>query len=176
MIYLNCTAKLAKAMKVKLAPSPDEDRLNWLQNWYVRDIPLDLPLDALLFTNAATLYSLVHPFDRRESIDEIVLVFQQRLAEITQQAIPLTPEPYKICKSSSRRVVGCMNEQTEMLLYMVDRQLSGDGVQFEKIEEDLNNGMSGGLFPKAEFEKRLSEDPQIKTKATKAPHLRVVED
>jgi hypothetical protein len=176
MLYLNCTAKLARTMKTKLAPSPDEARLDWLDNWYVRDIPLNLPLDALLFTNAATLYSLVHPFDRRESIDQITLVFQQRLAEITEQAIPLRPEPYTLCKSSSRRVVGCMNEQTETILYMVDRQLSGDGVRFEKIEEDLNNGISGGLFPRAEFEKRLAEDPQIKTRATKAPHLRVVED
>jgi hypothetical protein len=75
MLHLNCTAKLARALKIKLSTAPAEKDLDWLDCWYVRDIPLDFPLDALLFTNVATHYSLVHPFDRRESIDKIIVVF-----------------------------------------------------------------------------------------------------
>ena len=176
MLYLNCTANLAKTLKMKLSPSPDEKNLDWLDCWYVRDIPLDFPLDALLFTNAATHYSLVHPFDRRESIDEIILVFQQRLAEVTNRPIPMRPEPYKVCKTSSRRVLGCMNEQAYALLHKVERQRSEEGVQFEKIEEHLNAGISGGLFPQAEFKKYLGQDAATKTKPTKSPHMRIVED
>ena len=80
MLHLHCTAGLGKALKVKLMPAPNESDLDWLDCWYARHIPLDLPLDALLFTNASSNYSLVHPFDRRENPDEVVATFQQRLA------------------------------------------------------------------------------------------------
>jgi hypothetical protein len=176
MLHLHCTAKLAKALKVTLVPAPDENGMDWLDCWYVRDIPLDLPLDALLFTNAATNYSMVHPLDKREPIDEIVLVFQQRLAWTISKPVPRQSEPYQVCKSSSRRVIGCMNEQVETLLYEVDRQLSEDGVQFEKVEDHLNAGISGGLFPKDEFQRRLDQGAFPKLKGTKFPHLRIVED
>jgi len=176
MLYLHCTKKLAKTLKAKLAPAPNDNDLDWLDCWYVRGIPLDLPFDVLLFTNVSTNYSLVHPFDRREKIDEIVLVFQQRLAWITEKPVPTGSELYQICKTSSRRVIGCMNEQIESLLYEVDLQISGDGVQFEKIEEHLNAGISGGLIPQDEFWKRLGTINSPNFKATKSQHLRIVED
>jgi hypothetical protein len=176
MLHLNCTAKLARALKIKLSTAPAEKDLDWLDCWYVRDIPLDFPLDALLFTNVATHYSLVHPFDRRESIDEVIVVFQQRLAGLIGNPIPIRPKPYKVCKTSSRRVLSCMNEQVYVLLYEVERQRSEEGVQFEEIEEHLNAGISGGLFPQAEFKKYLGQGAATKTKPTKSPHMRIVED
>ncbi len=176
MLHLHCTSKLIKTLKTKLAPVPNENDLDWFDCWYVRDIPLDLRFDALLFTNVATNYSLVHPFDRREKIDEIVLVFQRRLAWIIKKPVPTRPEPFQICKTSSQRVIGCMNEQVKVLLYKVDDQLSGDGVYFEKIEDFLNAGIFGGLFPQEEFRKRLDQSTLPKFKATKFPHMRIVED
>lgn len=155
MLHLYCTAKLAKALKIRPEEAPVSDESDWMECWYVRDIPLDLPLDALLFTNAETLYSLVHPFDRRERIDEIVGVFQQRLEHITGRDFTSDPGAFRVCKTASRRVTGCMNELALMVEYEVERHLQGDGVRLEVIEDHLNNGIVDGLFPKTEFAKRL---------------------
>lgn len=155
MLYLHCTSKLAKALKIRPEEPPVPDGSDWLGCWYVRDVPLDLPLDALLFTNAETLYSLVHPFDRRERIDEIVGVFQQRIEHITGRDFTSDPGAFRVCKTASRRVTGCMNELALMVEYEVERHLQGDGVRLEVIEDHLNNGIVGCLFPKTEFAKRL---------------------
>jgi hypothetical protein len=157
MLQFHVTAKLAKALKVRPEEPPATDEVDWLKRWYVRDIPLDLPLDALLFTNAETLYSLVHPFDRRERIDEIVGVFQQRLEYITGQDFTSDTGALRVCKTASRRLTGCMNELTMMVEYEIERHLQGEGIQFEVIEDHLNEGIVGGVFPKREFAKRLND-------------------
>jgi hypothetical protein len=174
MLQFHVTAKLTKALKVRPKEPPVTDGTDWLECWYVRDIPLDLPLDALLFTNAETLYSLVHPFDRRERIDEIVGVFQQRLEHITERDFTSDPGVFRVCKTASRRVTGCMNELAMMVEYEVERHLQGDGIRFEVIEDHLNNGIVGGMFPKAEFAKRLDNDGSQQSTPTTAPHLRLV--
>lgn len=174
MLQFHVTAKLAKALKVRPEEPPATDEADWLARWYVRDIPLDLPLDALLFTNAETLYSLVHPFDRRERIDEIVGVFQQRLEYITGRDFTSDPGAFRICKAASRRVTGCMNELALMVEYEVERHLQGEGVRLEVIEDHLNAGIVGGLFPKTEFAKRLENDERPQPKPTKTPHLKLV--
>jgi len=173
MLQFHVAAKLAKALKVKPEELPATHEADWLERWYVRDIPLDLPLDALLFTNAETLYSLVHPFDRRERIDEIVGVFQQRLEYITGRDFTSDPGAFRVCKAASRRVTGCMNELVMMVEYEVERHHQGDGVRLEVIEDHLNNGIVGGLFPKAEFAKRLDNGGSQQSKPTKAPYLKL---
>lgn len=174
MLQFHVTAKLAKALKIWPEEPPPPGNIGWLERWYVRDIPLELPLDALLFTNAETLYSLVHPFDRRERIDEIAKVFQHRLEHITGRDFTSDPSAFRICKTASRRVTGCMNELAMMVEYEVERHLRGDGVRLEVIEDHLNEGIVGGIFPKAEFAKRLGTDGTSKSKLTTAPHLRLV--
>ncbi|PIW31138.1 MAG: hypothetical protein COW30_00440 [Rhodospirillales bacterium CG15_BIG_FIL_POST_REV_8_21_14_020_66_15] len=174
MLQFHVTAKLAKALKVRPEEPPVPDGNDWLEGWYVRDIPLDLPLDALLFTNAETFYSLIHPFDRREPIDEIVGVFQHRLEHITGRDFTSNPGAFRVCKTASRRVLGCMNELTMMIEYEVERHLQGDGVRFEVIEQRLNAGVIGGTFPENEFRQRLEAAGKRLFKPTKTPHLRLV--
>ncbi len=175
MLHIYCTAKLAKVLKVDRIPAPNEVNSGRLDNWYVRDIPLKAPLDALLFTNAETLYSFVHPFDRRENIDDILLVFQQRLSEIMGERPPLgQPEPYAICKTASRRILGCMNELAIEVEYIAEAQFIGDGINFENIEERLNNGIIGGLSPQMEFHERLGTNARAGFKPTKTQHLKIV--
>lgn len=175
MLQFHVTAKLAKALKIRPEEPPVPDGTDWLECWYVRDIPLDLPLDALLFTNAATFYSQVHPFDRRERIGEIVGVFQRRLEHITGRDFTSDPGAFRVCKTASRRVTGCMNELALIIKYDVERHLQGDGVRLEVIEDHLNNGIVGGVFPNKEFAKRLENDGRPQSKPTKTPHLRSVE-
>ena len=174
MLQFHITAKLAKALKVRSEEAPAPHGTDWLEGWYVRNIPLELPLDALLFTNAETLYSLVHPFDRREPIDEIVGVFQQRLEHITGRDFTSDPGAFRVCTAASRRVTGCMNELAVMIEYEVERHLQRDGVRFEVIEDHLNDGIIGGVFPKREFATRLGTDGNSISKPTPAPHLRLI--
>ena len=173
MLYFHVTGRLLRALKVKPTGVRVPDRVNWLDCWYVRDIPLDLPLGALLFTNAETFYSLVHPFDRRERIDEIVDVFQQRLEYITGRDFTSDPGAFRVCKAASRRVLGCMNELALMVEYEVDCHLQGEGVRLEAIEH-LNEGIVGGLFPKQEFWKRIRNEKSQPFKPTKTPYLRFI--
>jgi hypothetical protein len=172
MLQFHITAKLAKTLRVKLEAPFDGAEVGDLNSWYVRDIPLDLPLDALLFTNAETLYTLVHPLDRRESADEIIELFRHRLEHITGQSF--TPSPYRICKTASRRVLGCANEQALEIQYLAQAHAKGDGVRFEVIEDRLNNGIIGGAIPKDAFASLLETSCGPRFKPTKAPHLRVV--
>jgi len=143
-----------------------------VNSWYVRDIPLDLPLDALLFTNAETLYTLVLPLDHRESADEIIELFRHRLEHITGQSF--ASSPYRIYKTASRRVLGCTNEQALEIQYMAQAQAEGDGVRFEVIEDRLDNGIIGSAVPKGAFERLLEMSCRPQFRRTKAPHLRVV--
>ncbi len=176
MLHIHCTTKLANILKVDRYPAPVRERSGWLDDWYIRDIPLKAPLDALLFTNAETLYSFVHPFDRRQNVEDIVLVFLHRLSEITGNRPPLRQlEPYAICKTASRRILGCMNELAMEVEYIAEAQFVEDGVSFENIEERLNNGIIGGLSPQREFQKRLEGSTQPSFKTSNAAHLRLVE-
>ncbi len=176
MLHLHCTSKLAKALKTKLTLAPNAEELDWLNNWYVRDIQLNAPLDALLFTNGPTFYSLVHPFDRRESIEEITTVFQQRLAWLIGKEIThhREPSPFAVCKTASRRILGCMNELAIEIEYIAEAQFIGDGISFENIEERLNNGIIGGLSPQREFQNRLETNTQTNSRPRKSPQLRLV--
>ena len=155
MLWLHCTARLAESLGVERMPAPDPDGLDWLDCWYVRDVSLRLPLDALLFTNAATLYSPVLPFDRRERVGEIVAMFGARLVHVAGHAAVGRLEPFRVCRTASRRIVGCMNDLALTITYEAERQAGEDGVRFETIEDRLNEGVVGGLFPKAVFQRRL---------------------
>ena len=157
MLWLHCTARLAESLGVERMPAPDVDGLDWLDFWYVRDVPLPLSLDALLFTNAATLYSLVHPFDRRERVDRIAAVFRTRLQQVAGDAAAGRSGAFRICRTASRRVVGCMNELAFTIAYETEHRDEDRGFRFEAIENRLNEGVVGGLFPVAEFRKRLEE-------------------
>jgi len=156
-------------------PAPDAGEADWLDSWYLRDVHLDAPLDALLFTNSETLYSLVHPFDRRETLDEIVWLFEARLSEITGR--PFNQESvaaYAICKTASRRILGCMNDMCKEMQYHVQAQMAGEGVRFEVLEQRLNAGVFGGVFPDREFEERLGKASQAGQKPARDSHLREV--
>ena len=174
ILQFHVTAKLANVLNVRPTELVVSDRFGWLDCWYVRDIPLGLPLDALLFTNAETFYSLVHPFDRRERIDEIVGVFQHQLEHITGRDFTSDPSAFRVCKTASRRVLGCMNELALMVEYEVERHLQAGGVRLEVIEDHLNEGVIGGLFPKQEFWERLENGKSQRSKSTKTPHLRLI--
>ncbi len=167
-LYIHCTAKLAKVMKVKLQPAPEVEKVVPLNCWYANVLKIGLPLDIVLYTHATTLYSLVHPFDRRDAADYTMDVFAQRLNEILGRSIA-TGYDYKFCKTASRKVLGCMNELAfELEIRARDMWESGEGVELEKLEGCLNKGLIAGVRPADEFEQLVQESEH------KVPYLRIV--
>jgi uncharacterized protein DUF6933 len=167
-LYIHCTAKLAKAMKVKLSPAPDAEKVDPLNCWYANVLKIGLPLDIVLYTHATTYYSLVHPFDHRDPASYTLDVFAQRFNEKLSRPIEIAYE-YKFCKTASRKVLGCMNELALVLeMRARDTWESGEGVELEELEGWLNRGPIAGVRPVDEFEK------QVQGSKNKAPYLRVV--
>ncbi|NVK20816.1 MAG: hypothetical protein HWE30_19225 [Methylocystaceae bacterium] len=167
-LYIHCTAKLAKAMKVKFFPSPDAKKVDPLNCWYANVLKIGLPLDIVLYTHATTYYSLVHPFDRRDPADYTMDVFGQRLNEILGRSVA-TAYDYIFCKTASRKVLGCMNESAFVLeIRARDMWGSGEDVELEELEGWLNRRLIAGVRPADEFEALVQDSKN------KAPYLRVV--
>ncbi|WP_417794669.1 DUF6933 domain-containing protein [Terasakiella pusilla] len=175
MLYFHTTAKLAKSLKIKLPPAPNADDIDWLDNWYANVLDVGLPLKILIFTNAETRYCLVHPFDARDDLDYIVDIFRMRLQEHTGRDLSAQHSEYQFCKTNSRKVLGCMNDLAMMLEHCArDMWDSGEGVNLEKIEVQLNRGIVAGKFIQDEFDKMLGRE-KTRLKPTHIPHLKVVE-
>jgi uncharacterized protein DUF6933 len=171
MLYIHTTAKLAKALKLKLPPAPDPEQIDWLDNWYANVLDVGLPLKLLLLTNAETRYSLVHPFDPRDDLDYIVEIFRVRLQEHTGKDLSKQHADYQFCKTNSRKVLGCMNDLAIMASHIAhDMWNSEEGVVLEKLETQINEGIVAGKFIKDEFDKMLGRE-----KTTHVPHLKIVE-
>ena len=50
MLYIHCTAKLAKATGTTLEAAPEPDGLYWLDRWYATLVPLKRAKDLFLVT------------------------------------------------------------------------------------------------------------------------------
>jgi uncharacterized protein DUF6933 len=175
MLYIHATAKLAKALKIKLSPAPNADEIDWLDNWYANVLDIGLPLKILLLTNAETSYCLVHPFDARDDLNYMVDIFRMRLQEHTGRDLSEQHSEYQFCKTNSRKVLGCMNDLALMLEHCArDMWESGEGVDLEKVETQLNRGIVAGKFIQDEFDKMLGRE-KTWCKPTHVPHLKVVE-
>ena len=120
MLYLHCTAKLAKAARAKLEHAPETDGLHWLDCWYANLVPLSRSTDLVLFTNARSLYSIVIPQPAGNiTFFAMVLEFSQKLKamlaslgtdEGTVSAAVERHSQFVTCKTASRSVLGSMNE------------------------------------------------------------------
>lgn len=175
MLYLHSTTKLAKSLKLNLAPPPSNDQMHWLDCWYMNRIGLGilgLPLDAFVFLNAKTKYALIHPYDSREPLEETVELFRVRLGQITKRK---PSADFTVCKNSSRSVIGCLNELVHTVIYVSERMLHEDGVKFEKIEDYWNNGIIKMQRPLDSFNEMLGKGNGPLLKETSVPHLRIVE-
>ena len=120
MLYLHCTAKLAKAARAKLEHAPESDGLHWLDCWYAKLVPLSRSTDLVLFTNARSLYSIVIPQPSGSiTFFAVVLEFSQKLRAVLaslgadEGTISTAVERHRqfvTCKTASRSILGSMNE------------------------------------------------------------------
>jgi len=119
MLYIHCTAKLAKAIRTTLEVVPTSDDLFWLDCWYSTIVPIENSKDLFLFINAQSLYSIVIPWEIENGpYFAVVSKFRQRLTDALvsmsdgMEDIAASTEghdQYITCKTASRSVLGSMN-------------------------------------------------------------------
>ena len=145
MLYIHCTAKLAKATRTTLEVLPVPDDLYWLDCWYANVVPLDDGKNLFLFTNAQSLYSIVIPRQTEgAAFFAIVAEFRQRLTDTLILvsdgmedivAIAEGHDQYTTCKTESRSVLGTMND---IILFVRDYANQNDDINIDDLETMLN--------------------------------------
>ncbi len=149
MLYLHCTAKLAKAARAKLERAPETVGLHWLDCWYANRVPLSRSTDLVLFTNARSLYSIVIPQSAGNiTFFAVVLEFSQKLKAVLaslgadEETISTVVERHSqfvTCKTATRSVLGSMNEMAFCLQQHAWRQAEETGeIGIEDLEGMLN--------------------------------------
>ena len=149
MLYIHATEKLAKAIHAKPEPCPVDDA-SWMEHWYANIIAITEYHDAILMTNAETLYSFVFRLPRGGvPFFATVEQFRKKLRHViaiqgapSKQADEMISglDQYVICKTASRSLLGSMNDLAIGMQFYADRTL-GDGNQFnlEELEASLND-------------------------------------
>ncbi len=145
MLYIHCTAKLAKATRTTLEIPPASDDLYWLDCWYATLVPLDDAMNLFLFTNVQSLYSIVIPWQTGDAaFFAVVAEFRQRLIDAlvlvsdTMEDIAATTEAhgqYITCKTASRSVLGSMNDIISHIQDYVNRN---NVINIDDLETMLN--------------------------------------
>jgi len=172
MLYLHCTAKLAKAARVKLEHAPETDGLHWLDCWYANLVPLSRATDLVLFTNARSLYSIVIPQPAGNiTFFAVVSEFSQRLKAVlaslganegTVSTAVERHSQFVTCKTASRSVLGSMNEMAFSLQHYAWRKAEeAGGVAIEDLEGMLNTmplSPLGYRFPVDSFLELFARD------------------
>ncbi len=168
MLFIHSTAKLAKAIDVKLDPSP-VGGTPWIEHWYANLIALTEDHDAVLMTNAATLYSFVFPLPQDGipffaiieyfRIKLVHAMTNQNLAPKQVGDIMARLDRYSVCKTASRSVLGSMNDLAFAMQFYADHTLAdGSSFDLEKLEASLNETPMkplGFRFPAECFQEKL---------------------
>lgn len=120
MLVVHCTAKLAKAARLKLEPAHRLDALHWLDRWYATTAPLSESSELILFTNAASLFTiLVSQPTGKVTLFAAVAEFQRKLGRelrtakmdpTERTAVAERHARYITCKTASRSVLGSMTD------------------------------------------------------------------
>lgn len=145
MLYVHCTAKLAKAARIPLKQAPEPAALHWLDCWYANLIEIEKFSNVVLLTNAQSLYSVLIS----QSTPNVVMFgtiagFTRRLADrlaslnVDAESISTVTEHhahYAAYKTASRRVLGSMNEMVFHLRWMIEEQ---PDITVEALEDVLN--------------------------------------
>ena len=149
MLYLHCTAKLAKAARVKLESAPDTEGLHWLDCWYATLVPLTSSTDLVLITNARSLFSIVIP-QPAENITFFAVVseFGRKFRAVPaslgvdDEAVSTAVERHSqfvTCKTASRSVLGSMSEMAFHFRFLARRNTDEMGeIGIEDLERMLN--------------------------------------
>ncbi len=174
MLYIHCTAKLAKAARLRLELAPDQDTLHWLDRWYANIIPLGRKSELIFFTNAASLFTiLVSQPAGKVTFFAAVAEFRQKLGEALIEG-KMDPKKlaafterharYAICKTASRSVLGSMNDMAFSIpAYLFPQEFEGETVNVDNLQSSLNevpHSPLGYQFPIERFRELVSDEYQ----------------
>lgn len=145
MLYIHCTARMAKATSISLEAAQPPEKHFWLDCWYVSLFPLDNGKCLFPFTNPHSLFSIVILEVRRNpTFFGVVAKFRQRLADVLVDACDSMEDiaaategqdQYMTCKTASRSALGSMND---MALFIGDYVNENNRINTDDIEKILN--------------------------------------
>jgi len=174
MLYVHCTAKLAKAARLKREPAPGNDTLHWLDCWYANIIPLSRTSELILFTNAPSLFTiLVSQPAGKVTLFAAVAEFRRKLglplieAKIDPRIVSAVTERharYATCKTASRSVLGSMTDIAfNIPYYRFPQEHEEETLNVDNLQSMLNevpHGPLGYQFPIERFRDLASSECQ----------------
>jgi hypothetical protein len=167
MLYLHCTAKLAKVSRTKLEPVPELPASHWLDCWYLNIMQVSASNSFVLFTNAETLFSIIIPTPVKNiTLFAVVAEFRKKLESVLSgfgdhQHLQVYHNQYMACKTSSRSILGSMNDMISICGHAWSGALEeGKNITIEDLERLINQAPMSFLkydFPANRFRKLLLE-------------------
>jgi hypothetical protein len=148
MLILKCTQKVTKELGVKredLPQVPAEDNPTLLGDWFVNALKFGRT-KMLLFANAATLYSLLVEYKKKDLAD-IGLFFRTHLKSNLLlegfdpgkiERLLADYEAVTLAKTDNRSVLGSMNDLAVMYEYFIVGQGGLKEVDLSQVVPEIN--------------------------------------
>jgi len=147
MLHIQCTRNLFRYLGLAPQPLPEEPNDTPLGTWYANIIGFD-DLDFLLFVNDPTLFAIVLLLPDPVSASDIATLFMGKLfitlvgegvVEPLARSLLDAYEPVRLTKTSSRSMLGSMNDLTQNLLAYIDYDLTRFGlIDLPALQKRLN--------------------------------------
>jgi hypothetical protein len=163
MLYLHCTAKLAKVSRTKLEPVTELPNTHWLDHWYVNIMQVSASSSFVLFTNSETLFSIIIPTPvNKITLFAVVAEFRKQLGSVLSgfgdhQHLQVHHNQYIVCKTASRNILGSMNDMISICGYTWnDAEEEGKSITIEDLEHLINQAPMSVLkydYPANRFRK-----------------------
>jgi hypothetical protein len=165
MLYLHCTTKIAKLSRTKLVPVPELSNTHWLDCWYVNIMQVSASNIIVLCTNAETLFSIIiQTPGNNVTLFAVVAEFRKRLESVLSgfgdhQQLLVNHNQYTACKTSSRSILGSMNDMVSICKYSWDDAVeAGKSITIQDLEHLINQAPMSVLkydYPANRFRKLL---------------------
>jgi hypothetical protein len=146
MAFIQCTKKLLD----EIPPTEEIDhKPTLLGNWHANMIRIERR-KCVLFTNDETLYSLFVPMLKKPQFQNLTAVFMENLIstlkheELDQYVAQIVSEyenNLAITKSSSRSILGYMNDFVNSLYFAIARQGGIENVNILETNHWINKSM-----------------------------------
>jgi len=147
MLYFHCTQKLLRALNLPIQAPPERSGSSSLGVWYANIIVFK-NMQFLLFVNTPTLYTVVFHFSGIANSAQVFKTFRDHLAAsltsdgINQQSIQQFLDDHEqgvFIKTTSRSMIGSMNDLINIFLFHIDRNVADyNEIDLHKIQYALN--------------------------------------
>jgi len=147
MFYFHCTQKLLGALDLPIQAPPEGSGSSPLMDWYA-NIILYYDVIFLLFVNDPTLYTVVLHFAGMPNSVQVFKTFKEDLNSslasdgVCQQRIQRFLDDHEqgvFVKTTSRSMLGSMNDLMDIFLFHVDRDVADHNqIDLHKIQDALN--------------------------------------